>query len=165
MKKIYAKMATAFFIAFTVTSSNVSAVVGAKETQISQDAYDACVEYGEAYGICPEMLMAIIEKESNGNPNAVGKLGEIGLMQIYPDFHQDRMKKLGITSLYSERQNVFLGADYLKELSDEYGDISLVLDIYNGNSKAFENYENGVISDYAKGILERSAELERVHGK
>lgn len=31
--------------------------------------------------------------------------------------------------------------------------------------KAQENYENGILSDYARAVLERSAELEILHGK
>ena len=75
------------------------------------------------------------------------------------------MKRLGVTDLYDERGNVKVGADYLQELFREYEDPCLVLDIYNGNSQAFSNYERGIVSDYAGGVLERAAELERLHGK
>lgn len=39
-------------------------------TYISEDAQEACVKYGEEYGICPELLMAIIERESAGQADA-----------------------------------------------------------------------------------------------
>lgn len=86
-------------------------------------------------------------------------------MQISVKWHKGRMKRLGVTDLFDERGNILVATDYLTELRDEYHEISLVLDIYHGDSKSFENYENGVASDYARAILERSAELERMHGK
>ena len=38
----------------------------AEDTYISDTAIEACIEYGNKYDICPELLMAIIEKESRG---------------------------------------------------------------------------------------------------
>lgn len=135
-----------------------------RDTWISDDAYAYCYEIGNQYNICPELLMAVIEKESSGQSDA--RNGNcIGLMQISSIWHQNRMMRLGATDLYCERDNILVAADYLSELFQKYKEPSLVLDIYNGNSKAMWNYENGVISDYAGDILDRTAELERLHGK
>ena len=41
-----------------------------EDTYISNTATEACIEYGSKYDICPELLMAIIEKESRGIPKA-----------------------------------------------------------------------------------------------
>lgn len=136
----------------------------ARKTGLSETAYLATIEIGEQYGICPEILQALIERESSGNPNAENS-GCKGLCQINEKYHKDRMERLGVTDIYDEYGNILVAADYLMELADEYGEISLVLDIYNGNSKAFSNYESGIVSSYAESILERSAELERQHGK
>lgn len=75
------------------------------------------------------------------------------------------MQKLGVCDLYAEYDNILTAADYLAELFQKYQDTALVLDIYNGNSKAMYNYENGIVSSYAGKILERTAELETLHGK
>lgn len=132
-----------------------------EETIISETAYEACTEYGEKYGICPELLMAIIERESDGNPRA--KNGNCkGLMQVSVRWHKDRMKNLGVTDIYDERGNILVGTDYLAELFKKHKEVSLVLMVYNGDSQALEE---GYISDYATEILKRSAELERLHGK
>lgn len=135
-----------------------------KDTCISQTAYDACVECGEDYGICPELLMAIIETESGGNPNAENGSCK-GLMQVSVRWHKDRMKKLGVTDIFDERDNILVGTDYLMELFEEYEDPATVLMVYHGERNAVKNAENGEISSYAQGILNRSAELERMHGK
>jgi soluble lytic murein transglycosylase len=39
---------------------------------------------GTAYGVDPELLRAMIWRESRFDPGAVGKAGEIGLMQVTP---------------------------------------------------------------------------------
>lgn len=132
-----------------------------KETIISGEAYEACVEYGEEYGICPELLMAIIERESRGKPDAENGSCK-GLMQVSVRRHKDRMKRLNVADIFDERGNILVGTDYLAELFKKYNEVSKVLMVYNGDSRAFEE---GYISDFVKGILERSAELERLHGK
>lgn len=135
-----------------------------QETWISDEYLSYIYDICEEYCMCPELVMAIVERESSGQTDAVN--GDCkGLMQVSERWHADRMKHLGVTDLYDPYGNIIIGVDYLSELATEYEDIALVLDIYSGNSKAFQNYENGVVSDYAEKILERTAELERLHGK
>lgn len=141
-----------------------SAKAKESDTCISETAYKACIEYGKKCGIAPELLMAVIETESEGNSYAKNG-GCCGLMQINPKWHKERMQRLGVSDIFDERNNILVGTDYLSELFEEYQDVAYVLDVYNGNSKAKENYENGIVSDYSEKILERSAELEILHGK
>lgn len=124
--------------------------------------YEYCCEIGYEYSICPELLMAIAEKESMLNPNANNGTCK-GLMQISEKWHKSRMKKLGVTDLYDPYGNILVAADYIMELAEKYESITLVLDIYNGNSNAFENERTGTMSDYATKILKRAEELERLH--
>ena len=164
-KKTKIKLAIAFLCCVTLlTFMWVGAKAETMETWISDDAYEYCYQIGNQYNICPELLMAVIEKESSGKSNATNG-GCVGLMQVSARWHKDRMLRLGATDLYCERDNILVAADYLSELFQKYKEPSLVLDIYNGNSKAMWNYENGVISDYAGYILNRAIELERLHGK
>lgn len=124
-----------------------------------------CEEAGRAYGICPELLEAVIEEESGGNPDAVGAAGEIGLMQIYPKFHLERAERLGARCLFDPKGNIFVGADYLAELFSEYEDAGTALMVYNGVKDAAERGETGDYTDYARNILKRAEHLERLHGK
>lgn len=66
---------------------------GAKK-EIPEEYIQYCQEAGAEYQICPELLEAVIEQESGGDPDAVGRAGEIGLMQVYPQYHLDRMERL-----------------------------------------------------------------------
>lgn len=134
------------------------------DTWISVEAQEACIKYGEEYGICPELLMAIIETESCGERYAENGSCK-GLMQISAKWHKDRMKHLGVTDIYDIDGNIHVGADYLSELFEEYGEAATVLMVWHGEENAVSNAEKGIISEYADKILQRSAELERVHGK
>lgn len=134
------------------------------DTFISKTAYEACVKYGEEYGICPELLMAIIERESGGQSDAENG-GCYGLMQISVKWHSDRMELLGVTDIFDERGNILVGTDYLAELFEKYHEAATVLMVYHGEKNAVEKAELGEISSYAMEILGRSAELERIHGK
>lgn len=164
IKKMIIKMTLVLIVIVNVLIATDLTDAADSDTKISETAYAATVEYGERYGISPELLQALIERESDGDPNVVYG-GCMGLCQIYEKYHYDRMEKLGVQDPFDERENILVAADYLAELFQEYEDVSLVLDIYNGNSKAKHNFEYGIVSDYADHILKRSAELERLHGK
>ena len=74
-----------------------------------------------------DLVSAIVQVESGGNPNAVGKNGEIGLMQIHPDgalkeYSQWVKSNGGIVyaSLYEPSFNKEVGLWYLHRLHDHY---------------------------------------------
>lgn len=158
------KMLAIALAASLVLSQPVMAKEDIEPTHISVEAQVSCYEYGEMYDICPELLMAMIEAESSGNPKAEN--GDCkGLMQISEKWHTGRMEEIGADDIWSETDNIHIGANYLYELFNRYEDVALVLMVYNGESNAVEKAENGYISDYARKILDRSAELERWKGK
>jgi len=94
------------------------------------------------YGLDPDIIRAIIQVESKGDPNAIGDGGKaIGLMQIQPKWHQMRMQRLGVTDLTDPESNVRVGCDYLAELLERYGSYERALTAYNtGNPDAVENH-------------------------
>lgn len=124
------------------------------------------MEYGEEYNICPELLMAIIEYESRGQADAENGNCK-GLMQINVKYHEERMERLGVTDIFDEHGNVYVGSDYLSELSRKYDDIYMILMCYGmGEERAKSLLKKGIYkSSYAVEVCERSAELERLHGK
>lgn len=122
-------------------------------------------EVCERRSICPELVEAIIERESSWIPDAQNR-DCIGLMQVSERWHRDRMERLGARDLKDPYDNILVGVDYLAELFEKYEDVGMVLMVYNGDSAADHYWETGQgLSRYATGILERSAELEREHGK
>lgn len=158
------KILIATFPVLLSTCIWINASANSDDTYISNEAVVACEKYGEQYGICPELLMAMVETESGGDPKAVNGSCK-GLMQVSEKWHQGRMERLGVTNIYDTAGNILVATDYLYELFEKYGDVGLVLDVYNGNSKAMSNAESGIISEYASKVLTRSEKLERIHGK
>lgn len=162
MRKASAVLFFSLMITFFIVSK---AQAKDSDTELPKQIQEYCIEYGEKYGIAPELLMAIIEQESRGIPDAENN-GCKGLMQINEKFHIGRMECLDVEDLYDPEGNILVGTDYLLELFEEYGEIYLVLMVYNmGPAKALELWEQDKVSKYALAIAERSAELERLHGK
>jgi soluble lytic murein transglycosylase-like protein len=81
-----------------------------------------------AHQVKPEVLRAVIRKESAFRPCAVSPKGAMGLMQIMPD----TATQLGLADPFRPANNVKAGAQYLKQLLDQYkGDLRLALAAYN----------------------------------
>ena len=117
--------------------------------------------------ICPELVEAIIEKESSWDPTAVN--GDcVGLMQVDQIIHWRRAQELNCLDLMDPYDNIRVGVSILEDLIEKYGEAAPALMFYNAgysDKLGIRAYENGVISSYASEILERAAELERLHGK
>lgn len=86
-------------------------------------------------------------------------------MQIKKSCHKKRMQDLGVTDLSDIDSNIHVGADYLRELFDDYEDAGIVLGLYHGESNAVARGQSGDLSSYVTSILENSERLERLHGK
>lgn len=122
------------------------------------------IDYCKDIHINPYMIMAMCEKESQYNANAVGDSGRsLGIMQIQPKWHEWRMDKLGCTDLMDARQNMMVGIDILMDLYSKCNDTAWVLMAYNGGSAyANRNCNAGNISEYAEYIMARAEELEQM---
>lgn len=124
-------------------------------------------EVGAMYDICPELLQALVERESTYRIDATNGSCK-GLAQISVKWQTDRMDRLGVTDIYEPYGNILVVADYLRELYNERqdDDTYYVLMRYNmAIDTANQLYAAGEITDYARGIVKRAMELERLHGK
>ncbi len=140
---------------------------GYEDTYISDEIRAACIEIGNECGYCPELLMAIIEAESSGRQYAENGSCK-GLMQINTANEDviEYMEENGYTDIFDIYTNIRLGCYVLDQKREVYGDdLYAVLMGYNGVSNVWKKIESGEISEYAIKVSERSAELERTHGK
>lgn len=130
---------------------------------IPTEVRESAEKWGEVYNICPEFIEALAYQESRYKSDVVSADGScIGICQINQGCHKKRMERLDVTDLTDIDQNIHVAADYLAEIFVEHdGEPEIVLMIYNGDS----SWQRGRTSAYAKEIVERSAELERLHGK
>lgn len=122
--------------------------------------YCVCKRYGVRY----DLVVALIEKESGYKFNEVGDDGHsIGYMQIYEEWHKDRMERLNVTDLRNPYQNVLVGIDYLSELIERYGTVQDALAAYNyGEQGAKRNlWKKGIyVYEYNQTIMNRMKEIE-----
>lgn len=91
----------------------------------------------QKYGVDPALISAVIEMESNFNPDAVSQAGAKGLMQLMDATAQG----LGVTDSFDPGQNVMGGARLLRQLLDRYqGDTRLALAAYNAGPAAVDRF-------------------------
>ena len=84
-------------------------------------------ESAKAQDLKPELIRAVIRRESESYPCAISEKGALGLMQLMPDVAQ----QFGADPL-DPKQNVQAGSRYLKQLMSRYkGDLKLALAAYN----------------------------------
>jgi LysM repeat protein len=101
--------------------------------------WDMAREFGRKYNLDPRLIMAVVEKESNGNPRARSHVGARGLMQLMPG----TARELGVTDPYNARQNMDAGSRYLKQMIREFGDVRLGLMAYNWGPGNVRSYVRG----------------------
>lgn len=87
------------------------------------------------HGVDANLVRAVIETESGGNPTAVSRKGAVGLMQLMPT----TALELGVKNMYSAEQNLEAGVRYLHTLLDRYaGDLDKALAAYNAGAGAVD---------------------------
>lgn len=150
----------------TVDANSLSLIPTEEETGIPSDIYEEAQIVGNEFNICPELLLAIAERESRFQADA--KNGSCkGLMQLNTACHKARFEEMGWSSQEwtNAYKNMYVAADYLSDLFEKYEDVGVVLGIYHGESDAVRRGQSGKLSPYVTKILKRSEELERLAGK
>lgn len=90
----------------------------------------------EKNGYDPELILALIMTESSFHKWAYSHKGAIGLMQLLPRTGLDLADRNEIplfqeVALYDPRLNIQLGTQYLAELHQRFGDLTLAIAAYN----------------------------------
>lgn len=94
-------------------------------THMASDITEAIMKQSNKNKIDPWMVTAVISGESSFNPNAVGPVGEIGLMQLRPKSAEWIAMKLdmkwkGAKALKNPVYNIEIGVAYLGYLKKRY---------------------------------------------
>ncbi len=82
----------------------------------------------EREGLTPDLLRAIIQRESSFRPCAISPKGAMGLMQLMPA----TALQFRVQDPFDPEENVNAGARFLRQLITRYaGDLALALGAYN----------------------------------
>ena len=89
-----------------------------------------------------DLVTAIIQVESSGNPKAISNKGAYGLMQIRWSVWKDELKKAGIAKekkdLFNPRINIEAGKYILAHYMDKHdNNLKAALNSYSGGAKRY----------------------------
>ena len=103
---------------------------------------------GSRHGLDPLLILAVIAVESRFNPFAASEQGALGLMQVVPRFHKDKLPENGAPAMLEPDANIVLGTRILKDSIRRGGSDEAGLQLYNG---AFDDetraYANRVLTE------------------
>lgn len=137
------------------------------DVPMDEDLQEFIFYLSQAYEMDFTFVMALIQRESNYNPDVISKTNDYGLMQINEINHPYLQEQLGITDFTEPYGNVRAGMFILRKLFEKYEIPEKVLMAYNmGETGASRLWEQGIFEiNYSKSVLqiqqELNAELER----
>ncbi len=108
-----------------------------------------------------ELVLAVMQVESNFKSDLISRTNDYGLMQINKVNHKRLKKELGVTDFLDPKQNIDCGIYMLKELFDKYSDEHKVLMAYNfGEGGMKRKWKKGVRSSkYSRKVLQTRERL------
>lgn len=92
--------------------------------------------HGNKHNIEPSLIIGIIEHESAFKKNIVSKANAVGLMQIVPKYHRQRIANItnkNNQTIQHIETNIELGTNILKDYINRYSNIGRALQAYNGS--------------------------------
>lgn len=122
--------------------------------------YCTCKQYGVNY----TTILAMIEAESGYQWDAAAG-DATGYMQIIPEYHKERMNKIGVQNVDNPYQNIRTGVDCMAELLKKYqNNYHKALTAYRwGPTGAERNYfsKKKYTCEYAETVLEKASRIKR----
>ena len=116
-------------------------------------------KHARAAGVPVALALAVVQVESNFNPRARGRAGEVGLMQIKPATARGIGYKGSVKALYNPSTNLAWGMKYLAE-AHRRGGGSVCGTILKYNAGHYAKRMNKISSRYCgkvKKILRKTA--------
>lgn len=113
---------------------------------------------GREHGVDPLLILAVTAIESRFNPVAESSMGAMGLMQVIPRFHPEKLPGDGEQALLDPEVNIRVGTQVLREYLGRFGELEPALQKYAG---AFDEPS----AQYTGKVLAEQARLRRVLGR
>ena len=122
---------------------------------------EAVDRYSKQYQLPKKLILGIIHHESNFDYMAKSSVGALGLMQVYPKFHEDKLKERNLSmsnsdlkKLYHVNVNIDIGCEIFKKYFDASdGDLDETFHKYlskNATEEQKNKYMNDILETYAR---------------
>jgi len=124
---------------------------------------DIVSEVARAQEVDPDLVRAVIDVESGGDPEALSPKGAMGLMQLMPQ----TAREMEVRNPWDPVENLKGGVRYLRRMLDEFGnDLRLALAAYNAGPGAVRRHK-GIppfreTLQYVDEVLKRYQALKRL---
>lgn len=131
------------------------------DVPMNEDLQEFVFYLSAAYEMDFTFVMALIQQESNFQPDIVSSTNDYGLMQINAINHPYLKDQLEITDFLNPYDNIRAGTFMLRKLFEKYETPAKVLMAYNmGEGGASRLWEQGIFEiNYSKSILQIQQEL------
>lgn len=119
-------------------------------------------KYSQTYNIPPKLIISIMYRESTFNPYSVSSANCVGLMQINPKAHHDKIKDLKLTypQLFFIDNNIKLGCMIFREYFDRYDhNIYTTLKRYVGGKH--DTYSKDILSIFTESFIKSETPKKR----
>ena len=135
----------------------------ARRYRVSAEAlhpiFQAAQRTGHERDVDPLLIVAVIGIESSFNPFSESTMGALGLMQVMPRFHQDKLPVGAERSYFLDPiGNIRVGTHVLQESIRRHGDLIAGLQQFGGAI-------NDEAQTYANKVLAEKERLEQAAGK
>jgi soluble lytic murein transglycosylase-like protein len=110
------------------------------------------MKWASEFELDPAMLIAIQEVESRFDKYSISSAGALGLMQVIPSWHLNKMSKaindVGNPEPFNIHTNIYLGSWVLKACMKQYNLTKNALLCYNGSNSKPNGYDAKVMNSY-----------------
>jgi len=111
---------------------------------------------GRRFAVDPLLILAVMAVESRYNPVAESNVGAMGLMQVLPKFHLDKLSEHGgEDALLDPEVNIEVGTQILREYLKRFGETETALQMYAGAM-------DEPTSQYATKVLAERSRLKQI---
>ncbi len=128
------------------------------DISVPKDIQDYMFEICKEYDIPVALIVAMMERESRFNPDAVSRTNDYGYMQIHKGNFEWLKNTLGISNLLDPKENILCGVYIISShLKNNNNNINNALMCYNcGAGGAARLWRQGTYSTaYSRSIIER----------
>lgn len=125
---------------------------------LAPELQDYVRDQAEQRDVPPELILAMMDQESDYRTNLISKTNDYGIMQINAINHDSLRDTLNITDFLDPKQNIRCGVYMIGELLAKYdGDMHRALTSYNRGEGGANKYysRNGTYeTSYSRSIIE-----------